>query len=160
VGRSGNDRIWPGLGVDDVNGNADIDFVDYRHPTAVGGVTVDLKNKTATDQGGSVDVIAGIENVYGTDYADMIQGDFAANILIGHAGDDQLYGMSGNDTLYGGTGADMLDGGVGDDKLYGNDNGCVDDGAVDTLVGNQGIDTGYGNALDIFDHTIENIVPC
>ena len=68
--------------------------------------------------------------------------------------------MSGNDIVYGGMGADMIDGGVGDDMLYGNDTTCADDGAVDTISGNQGIDTGYGNALDIFDHTVEYIVPC
>ena len=47
--------------------------------------------------------------VYGSAYADLIEGG---------TGDDSLYGYDGNDTLIGGSGNDGLLGGNGDDLLY------------------------------------------
>jgi len=50
---------------------------------------------------------------------DRYQGDAAANIADGLAGDDVLDGGDGNDTLAGGQGNDTLIGGAGNDTLQG-----------------------------------------
>jgi Ca2+-binding RTX toxin-like protein len=160
VGGADGDRFWPGLGYDTIIGEGGRDTVDYFHPTAVGGVQVDLSNLMAMDQGGAYDYIAGVEDVLGSAYDDVIVGDRSMNFLYGRDGDDELNGKSGHDVLWGGLGADYLDGEARDDTLYGNDDTCTDDGAVDTLRGNQGFDTGYGvPGFDIF-LGIEVQMPC
>jgi Ca2+-binding RTX toxin-like protein len=65
-------------------------------------------------------VLRGIfENVLGTDYADFIRGNRAANQIWGGGGDDTLYGGGADDVLFGGDGNDWLYGGAGNDRLYG-----------------------------------------
>ena len=61
------------------------------------------------------DVITNVENLIGSDYADVFKGDGGANILQGLGGDDELRGNGGDDVLEGGAGADQLDGGPGVD---------------------------------------------
>ena len=65
-----------------------------------------------------------IENLTGSDHADILAGDHRANTISGGKGDDKLYGgpdgdSSNSDYLYGGSGNDMLFGGVGaDDAVW------------------------------------------
>lgn len=167
MGGDGDDSIWPGLGADTIRGDAGVDEVDFFHPTAPGGVFVDLSAKTATDQAGFVKSISLVENVLGTPFADFIQGDFAANYLWGRAGDDEIHGLAANDVLWGGLGADWIDGGIGagDDILYGNDPTCTDDLAFDILIGGGGVaDQGWAAIAspvpDFIDPSIELIFPC
>jgi Ca2+-binding RTX toxin-like protein len=49
----------------------------------------------------------------------IINGDSAANTLVGTQTADTLNGLGGNDTLYGQNGNDMINGGVGNDVLWG-----------------------------------------
>jgi Ca2+-binding RTX toxin-like protein len=72
--------------------------------------------------------VSGIENVTGTDQADVIQGDGDDNTLLGNGGDD---------VLQGGAGADYLDGGAGKDRFvsFGGDH------VTDEIHGGDGIDT-------------------
>ena len=51
-----------------------------------------------------------IENLVGSDYADILAGDSRDNFISGYGGDDTLYGGpgGGNDTLRGGDGNDRL----------------------------------------------------
>ena len=103
-GNAGADRLNGGAGADRLDGGAGADWVSYQGSDA--GVTVDLGNNTVSGGHGEGDVIANIENVLGSDYADLITGDNGAN---------QLEGGKGNDVLRGGAGADRLDGGEGID---------------------------------------------
>lgn len=61
------------------------------------------------------DVLSGIEDLTGSDFADALGGDAGANLLSGGAGADTLEGGAGADTLEGGAGADVLRGGAGVD---------------------------------------------
>ncbi len=96
------------------------------------------------------DLLRGVEDVNGTQFADVIRGSDAANVLGGGPGDDGLSGMAGNDRLYGGAGDDYLYGDFvygGDDRLYG---GAGDDdlrgiGGGDRLYGGAGDDSVSGD---------------
>jgi len=72
--------------------------------------------------------VTGIENVTGTNQADVILGDGDANTLLGNGGDD---------VLEGGAGADYLDGGDGNDRFI--EFGAGHGG--DEIHGGAGIDT-------------------
>ena len=61
------------------------------------------------------DVIVGVENVIGSDHADVLGADISANRLSGGDGNDGLWGGSGDDVLEGGAGNDVMDGGIGAD---------------------------------------------
>ena len=87
-----------------------IDTLDYRtSPTAV---LIDLVPESYSNVGGKVGNLAIargtiIENAYGGAGNDILQGNYAANLLVGGAGNDTLMGLAGNDTLDGGTGDDV-----------------------------------------------------
>ena len=83
------------------------------------------------------DVLNGIENLTGTQFADHLTGDAFANTLDGDAGTDTLNGLAGNDSLIGGGNADVLNGGGGNDTLDGGSGG-------DELSGRNGNDTKTG----------------
>ncbi len=106
-GGAGNDEIWGEAGNDTLAGGAGDDVVRYRTSTA--GVTVDLADGTAHDGLGGLDLLDGIENVHGSDLADILVGSSANNTLIGY---------DGADTLEGGTGQDVLSGGLGGDTYH------------------------------------------
>ena len=59
--------------------------------------------------------LVSIENVFGTNFNDILTGNGADNVFSGLAGNDQLTGGGGNDTLNGGSGNDVLNGGTGSD---------------------------------------------
>jgi Ca2+-binding RTX toxin-like protein len=75
-----------------------------------------------------------MDAIYGTDYADTINGTAAGEYIIGQAGNDSLDGVGGNDYLTGGDGADTLKGGGGNDTLNGGQH-------PDRLTGGSGSDT-------------------
>lgn len=74
----------------------------------------------------------------GTNSADVLNGDWQSESLIGLMGHDTIQGMVGDDTIWGGDGHDSLDGGDGDDLMYGG-------AGLDTLFGGDGNDTVYGD---------------
>ncbi|MFE8583487.1 cadherin domain-containing protein [Sphingomonas sp. NCPPB 2930] len=104
TGGAGDDRLVSGAGSDTLDGGSGTDIADYARSSA--GVTVNLA--TGTNSGGDAqgDTLVSIEQVVGSDFADMLTGDSGANMLVGGAGDDMLEG---------GVGADVLDGGAGND---------------------------------------------
>ncbi|WP_343525506.1 cadherin domain-containing protein [Sphingomonas sp.] len=101
---AGDDRLVAGAGGDMLDGGSGSDIADYSGSTA--GVTVNLA--TGMNSGGYAqgDTLVSIEQLVGSDFADMLTGDGGANMLAGGAGDDLLEG---------GAGADVLDGGAGND---------------------------------------------
>lgn len=137
-----NDTLQGGAGDDILNGSSGIDTADYW--SSIGGVTVNLLNNEASDDGfGDRDTLTNIENVRGSEFSDLLTGDANANRLIGGGGDDSLSGGAGADNLDGGEGVDTLEGNEGQDSLSGGD-------GADTLHGGLGADTLDGNGDD--DH--------
>lgn len=116
-GGSGNDVMAGGAGADTLIGGAGSDTVDYTASGA--GVVVNLSSEFASGGDADGDVLSQIENLLGTNYADLLTGDGNANALTGGAGEDSLYGGAGGDSLYGGDGADLMQGGAGSDRLDG-----------------------------------------
>ncbi|WP_198672162.1 calcium-binding protein [Pseudogemmobacter bohemicus] len=95
-----------------VNGDTGVDTLDFRNG---GGVIVAL-DYTRTNSGQSLgDQYYNMENVFGSQAADIITGNAASNVLTGEDGNDWLHGRDGNDILRGGAGADTLAGGQGND---------------------------------------------
>jgi Ca2+-binding RTX toxin-like protein len=130
-GLGGNDEIWGGDGddtlkggggADDLLGGSGIDTASYDDSTV--GVAVDLEWEPPGDSrlepivsdhfwpgAGYFGTAAGdrlisIENVYGSQHADLLAGNGDSNTLWGSGGDDTLKGGGGADFLYGGSGID------------------------------------------------------
>ncbi|MBN2816260.1 MAG: hypothetical protein JXQ67_06215 [Campylobacterales bacterium] len=145
LGGDGADTLSGGRGVDRLYGEDDIgtldssllDMASYKDVTSGVGINVDLRNdnitqaKVLNDGYNTSDYLYDIENIQGSNYADLIIGDTGANYILGE---------DANDTLQGGEGNDTLDSGAGDDSLQG-------DLGNDTLLGGSGTDTAiYANA--------------
>lgn len=113
-GGLGNDRLDGGKGADRLNGGAGSDTVDYFLSDAA--VQVSLAAGTATGGDATGDILIGIENLIGSDFSDLLEGDGNDNTLTGGRGDDHLFGGAGNDILIGGRGADEMVGGDGVDQ--------------------------------------------
>ena len=138
------------------------------YSTAQTGVTASLARGGGTAGDAAGDVYVSIENMWGSYYADVLEGDDQANniygldgdnIIRGGGGDDHLYGGRDNDTFYGGAGADIIAGGGGvnyvryDDATTGVTVGFAspagsNDGAGDVLMNIQGIiGSAFGDKL-------------
>ena len=106
-GNGGDDVLQGGAGADQLDGGEGIDTLSYQDSDQ--GIIVNLVENTVEGGHAQGDVIRSIENVIGTDYADVIRGDDGANHLAGGAGDDRLHGGAGADLLDGGEGIDWID---------------------------------------------------
>jgi Ca2+-binding RTX toxin-like protein len=124
----------------------------WEYDGAFGAVTVDLGAGTAgqrSDFDATVVEIGlnSIENVTGTEFADVIRGDDGSNRLAGggsQSGEgDAIYGGGGNDRLSGSHGRDTVNGDDGDDALRGlSGNDRLDGGPGDnTIDGGRGKDS-------------------
>lgn len=130
-GGTGNDILIGGLGADTLIGGDGTDTASYA--TAGNSVVVYLASSIDNSGLAAGDVLTGIENLTGSNYADLLYGDTGDNRLQGLKEEDVLYGEGGKDTLIGDEGNDFLQGGDGDDALQGG----ADD---DTLFGGAGND--------------------
>ena len=124
-GQTGNDALDGGDGKDSLLGYAGddvyvggpgVDTASFSSATAP--VSVSLLGGSATGEG--TDSIAGIENVTGSKFADVLTGDGVPNLLSGGNGGDFLAGDGGADSLIGGPEGDVLRGGPGNDIVDGN----------------------------------------
>ena len=106
LGGDGNDFLTGGAGADTFNGGSGTDTLFYLFPSDGMGVAVDLTTPSNNAGDAAGDTFSGIENIYGTQYGDMLYGDGNVNVLSGDAGNDYLVGGSGADTLDGGGGID------------------------------------------------------
>ena len=167
-GGAGDDRLTGGYGNDIIDGGIGVDTVDYgarlatgygHYPYAYGnniwhpgyGVAVNLgfgTGKSLEPGTADTDTLFNIENVTGTSWTDVLQGDERNNRLEGADGDDWLFGWGSHDTLLGGSGADHLTGGDGDDAMNGNDgdDSLLGGNGYDVLVGGLGDDSLDGGA--------------
>jgi Ca2+-binding RTX toxin-like protein len=124
-GGEGNDRIAGGPGLfesDVISGDAGDDLIVAGSTGSVAvyalspaPVIVDLELGTAAGWG--ADTFAGVHNIVGSPFDDVIRGGDGYNCLHGAAGNDTLLSLAGDDCLYGGLGNDTLDGGLGSDVL-------------------------------------------
>jgi Ca2+-binding RTX toxin-like protein len=130
-GDDGDDTLIGGEGADAFDGGAGVDTLSYA--IASGGVSVDLSSNVGNTGEASGDSYAGIENLDGSAFGDVLVGTFGQNIVWGGGGNDSLFGDGDDDTLFGGSGNDALWGGAGDDLLFG-------EGDDDTLIGGTGAD--------------------
>jgi Ca2+-binding RTX toxin-like protein len=156
-GLAGNDGLDGGAGNDVLNGGGGIDTAVYSG--AAGAVTVNLAAAGAQAIGGGFgsDTLVEIENLIGGNFADILTGNSAINVLSRGLGNDTLDGSAGNDILDGGAGSDTADysgaigavkvslavsgpqavgGGLGSDTLL----------AVENLTGGAFADTLTGNS--------------
>jgi Ca2+-binding RTX toxin-like protein len=114
-GEAGNDTLIGSPGNDRMDGGADIDTLDYQFSQ---GVTVDLRTNTVSGGDAQGDVISNFENVSGSMFDDVLNGDATSNVLRGRDGNDTINGGDGNDGIIGGTGVNTLNGDGGDDTFY------------------------------------------
>jgi Ca2+-binding RTX toxin-like protein len=134
TGNGLDNLITAGGGDNVIDGGAGIDTVSYA--SAGSGVFADLAYVGALTTGGSgSDTLISIENLTGSAFDDVLNGDGGANALSGGAGLDEIYGGGGNDLLTGGTGADefVFDIASGKDKIR---DFSVSEGDVIQLVNN------------------------
>ncbi|MCV2355711.1 hypothetical protein LNV09_16320 [Paucibacter sp. B2R-40] len=106
-GGAGNDILEGGSGADKLSGGSGRDTASYAGSTD--GVHVDLAAGTAVGADATGDTFNSIENLTGSDYADVLGGSSADNVIDAGAGDDVLAGRGGSDTLLGGEGFDIAD---------------------------------------------------
>jgi Ca2+-binding RTX toxin-like protein len=162
TGDAGNNVIEGSGGADKINGGDGIDFASYYNATL--GVTVDLANLGAQVSAGdaSGDILANIENLLGSEYADTLSGNAKANQLVGWLGDDILFGAAGNDLLQGGDGNDVLRGGAGADTLDGDDGidtaSYVGSTAGVTVDLTKDVQVSFGDASGDMLFGIENLI--
>ena len=143
------------------------DAVSYSQAT--GAVTVTLPELTlastvtpvqATTSHGT-DLFANIDNLIGSNYADLLTGNAAANIIYGGAGDDTIMGGAGSDIINGGAGNDTIDGGTGNDTMsggLGNDTYIVDSTAdVIRELSAGGTDSVNSSATYVLPLYVENL---
>ena len=108
--------IHSGLGADTITGtNTDREELDYSLSSA--GINIDLAAGTSVGGHAQGDVISGIRNVSGTEFADVLIGNDEANRFFSNGGDDVLNGGGGDDTLIADVGTQILTGGSGADTF-------------------------------------------
>ena len=127
AGATGNDSLRGDPGADSMSGGDATDTADYTAaPTGVTVIIDGLANDGSPSEGDNVR--GDVENIFGGNFADTIQGSAANNDLRGRGGADLLKGVAGNDFLTGGHGPDDLRGLAGQDRLAAND------GVADTAI--------------------------
>ncbi len=135
----GSDTIDGGAGTDTLsfagNTNGQIISIDsatnyLNSKTAATAVAADIvtggrvydnnSGSVNTTSAGYTMVVSNIENIIGSDAADIIYGNSAANSIQGGAGSDiadTIFGGGGDDTIAGGTGVDVINAGSGANSI-------------------------------------------
>ncbi len=165
LGNSGNNVLAGMGGADTIDGGGGTDTASY----AASGAGVNLSLATATYSGGDAqgDVLTNIENLTGSAFDDVIEGDGGNNVLVGGAGIDTLTYVhaTGGVTVNlattsaqttGGAGVDTisqfenLTGSLFADTLTGSNSPNILTGldGADSLAGASGTDTLIGGAGD------------
>jgi Ca2+-binding RTX toxin-like protein len=134
-GYDGDDYLRPGAGADIVDGGEGTDALGYYGSPE--GVIVSLLTHFVAGGHAEGDVFSNIEDLQGSNFDDVLDGDNARNMITGWDGIDTIRGFDGNDWLYGGEGDDTLYGMNQIDRLFGN-------AGNDTLYGGSGADLMYG----------------
>lgn len=134
-GEGGNDVLSGGAGNDLFDGGAGIDTASFAGSDGAVNVALWLNSPQWTGEG--LDTFVDIENLFGSQFHDVLSGDSGNNRLEGRDGHDRLDGGPGNDYLAGGDGSDGLIGGTGNDIFdggEGNDYAVFSGSAVGVVV--------------------------
>lgn len=115
-GGIGNDTLFGSDGADILDGDGDVDTATYEFSNQ--GVDVSLTRNSQIGGDAQGDRLIDIENLTGSAFSDILDGDSGDNILRGLAGDDILRGGAGFDKFYGGAGINRIDGGDDIDHVY------------------------------------------
>lgn len=137
----GPDYINAGPGADLMDGGDDNgDHIDYILSPA--GINITLGGGNGKGGFAEGDRLRNIENLYATQFDDVIRGDANANSIVAGGGHNVLFGGGGPDVLEGGTDDDVIHGGDGDDYLIGQGgNDTFDPGSgANTIDGGAGQD--------------------
>ncbi|MFE0756741.1 M10 family metallopeptidase C-terminal domain-containing protein [Inquilinus sp. NPDC058860] len=106
-GMNGNDILRSSAGADTMNGEGGTDLASYYN--SIAAVNVDLTAGTGSGGYSNLDILIGIENLYGSQFNDTLVGSAGANVLQGYNGKDTLTGNGGADRfVYGSTGASAV----------------------------------------------------
>ncbi|MFO1040091.1 MAG: calcium-binding protein [Geminicoccaceae bacterium] len=105
IGGEGNDRIFSGANADYIDGGPGTDTVYYIR--ALHGIAANLTLHQAKS-GLDSDSLFNIENVFGSNYKDVLTGDARNNMIWAAKGDDFINGGGGNDYIDGGPGIDTV----------------------------------------------------
>ena len=182
-GGPGADKLQGGPNTPRIDGEQAVDMASYASSDA--GVTVRLQSVletggkggdaegdiffsqtyTRADADGAVFEFEAPEvaHLIGSEYNDILAGDFRNNWIYGRGGNDLLYGGAegGSDIIFGGGGDDGIYGGKGNDRLYGDNGNDIVYGGVDNdvVLGGPGDDLlvgGPGNdSLDVKTETLD-----
>jgi len=106
-GEDGNDQLQGGAGGDLLDGGIGTD--EARYNTSDAAVSVNLRTGAVAGGHAVGDTFVSIENLVGSQFADMLVGDIGINRLDGFLGDDILQGGGGADILFGDLGFDTAD---------------------------------------------------
>ena len=106
----GDDRLYPNLGHDNVDGGGGNDTLIVNYSVSVNNVAMTLSGPGSHD-GYAGDVIDGVDNSVAFDNVNNFE------IRTG-SGNDTILGGAGNDLLDGGAGADTMAGGAGNDLYF------------------------------------------
>ncbi len=139
IGGNANDLLEGGADGDILKGGFGTDMLSYE--SSASAVQVDLGLRTASKGDAEGDLFIGFENLRGSNFNDILDGDDARNTIEGLFGNDRIDGGGGRDKIFGGGGRDSIEGGDADDTIFG-DNGA------DTLEGGEGNDKLVGGAVD------------
>jgi Ca2+-binding RTX toxin-like protein len=136
-GEAGADKLFGGAGDDTLDGGSGTDTANYSGSPAA--LTASLADSSATGEGS--DVLAGVENLIGSNANDTLTGSDANNVLSGGGGADRIVGLTGADKLVGATGDDNLD-------------------SRDGVAGNDSLDGGAGTDTCSTDVTEQSVLRC
>ncbi len=160
-GLDGNDRIEVTTGSDILDGGTGVDTLSFRQYSSIAsaGISLTLWMAPYADSSGINSSFVNFENVWGTDFGDVIQGDTNSNEIAGFSGNDQLAG--------GGGAANTLIGGAGDDTYF-----LLNPGDTIVELPGEGVDAisynsfgvGLGSALTgsisiMVPANVENVLP-
>ena len=101
------DLLAGSLGDDIIDGAGARDTAIYRDVAR--GVEVRLASGSGRGDAAGNDTLTHLENVWGTDAADDLQGDEGRNRILAFDGDDRLLGFEGVDVLNGSSGTDVCE---------------------------------------------------
>jgi Ca2+-binding RTX toxin-like protein len=115
-GGDGNDIFYIGEGQNLIYGDSGINTIGYQF--IKGHLNISLPEGIGSKYNGAIDNFKLIQNIFGSQFNDLIIGDNKNNMLNGLDGNDWIDGGEGNDKIEGGPGINTLIGGKGKDEFF------------------------------------------
>ncbi|KAL3848452.1 hypothetical protein ACJMK2_019309 [Sinanodonta woodiana] len=107
-GGNGHDTIFGGDGGDLIDGGTGIDTIVFKGDGFNQmGVFVDLRTGKGSGADADGDSYIDIQNIFGSEYNDILHGNDEDNVINGFQGNDYIHPYGSNDILTGGEGADL-----------------------------------------------------